>query len=330
MDISKTPFLDHWMNKVLGPFVTIFTIHRASPENKAYGGLDEKLLEQCLAYATQKGYRFASVDQLVEEALSGQPIRQPTISFTLDDGYDDQVTRLLPILLRHRASPTLFVITDFLDGKTWPWDAKINHLIWNTRKEAINLSIGSHQLSLDLGSAENRKIARRQLNREFNPLNSEEQAHYLRVLAERCELPITESAPQQFMPTSWQALRDLEASGLRVGSHTQTHLVLSAASNETISNELVNSKARLSQELQNPSSVFCYPLGTKTDFNLSNIQLIQNAGYRSAVTTVANVTSIMSIKRNPYQIQRIGIPSSFEKFVRYISWKEALRSKLPF
>lgn len=330
MDYRKVPLLDQWMNRCFGPFVTIFTIHRASPSNNAYKGLDEALLEQCLEYATQKGYRFASVDQLVLEAMSGSFVKHPTICFTLDDGYDDQVTRLLPILLRYKTSPTLFVITDFIDGKMWPWDAKIGHLLWNTQKQSVALLIDSQQLSLDLNSVDKRKLARRQLNNALNLLDSEQQAKYIAMLADMCELPITESAPEQFMPTTWQALRELESSGLRVGSHTQTHLVLSAASDERIATELTNSKARLATELHNPSCVFCYPLGTKIDFTLSNIQLIKDAGYSAAVTTVANVTNMKSIQNYPFQIQRIGIPNSFEKFVRYISWKEALRSKLPF
>ncbi len=322
--------IEQWMNKLLGPFVTIFTIHRPSPITGAYGGLDEHLLEQCLDYATQKDYRFISVDQLIAEALRGETIEHPTISFTLDDGYADQATRLLPILLDYKTSPSLFVITDFIDGKLWSWDAKLSYLLWNTPLQKTSIPIGSQQLTLDLSTPNNRIMARRQAINLFKLLNPETHDKNIAAIADLCKISLSDSVPEEFSPVTWNCLRQLEQQGLRVGSHSQTHLVFNAASDITIAQELKHSKERLNEELHNPSNVFCYPLGTPKDFTSHHIELVKNAGYSAALSTISNVTNSKLIRENPFQVQRIAFPNSFEKFVRYTSWKEALRSKLPF
>jgi|GEM_PF-1093771 len=327
---DKGSVLDRFMTKLFGSFVTIFTIHRPTPISGAYNGLDEKLLEKCLGYAKDRGYQFLSIDQIVADAAQGVQYKQPTICFTLDDGYSDQANRLLPLLLAERASPTLFVITDFIDQQLWPWDAKLTYLIWNTPLQSLHLVIGAQTLLFDLSSTNKRVAARREAIQAVKLLDPSLHAATILNIAKACQVSIPELPPIEFEPVSWQVLRGLETQGLRVGSHSQSHLIFNSATEATISSELEYSKQRLSAELKNPSSVFCYPLGTRKDFSVNHIELVKAAGFNSAISTISNVTTLRSIQQSPFQIQRIAFPSTFEKFVRYTSWKEALRSKLPF
>lgn len=326
----KGSVLEQFMTKLAGSFVTIFTIHRPTPNSGAYNGLDEQLLEQCLRYAKQKDYQFLSIDRIVEDAIKGVEYEQPTICFTLDDGYSDQATRLLPLLLAEKTAPTLFVITDFIDQQLWPWDAKLTYLIWTTPLQSIQFVVGSQTLVFDLSSTSKRVTARREAIQTVKLLDPALHVKTILDIATACQLDVPELPPKEFEPISWQTLRELEIQGVRIGSHSQSHLIFNSASDAAIRGELKHSKQRLSEELQNPSSVFCYPLGTRKDFSASHIELVKEAGFTSAITTISNVTTLDSIQSNPFQIQRIAFPSTFEKFVRYTSWKEALRSKLPF
>lgn len=327
---SKPSLIESCMSRLFGSFVTIFTLHRPTPNSGAYNGLDEKLLEKCLAYATQRAYRFCSIDNLVAEANNPTTNLQPTICFTLDDGYTDQATRLLPLLLDYKTSPSLFVITDFIDNKLWPWDAKLTYLLWHTSLTRVQIEIGAEKIQLDLSSQENRIHARRLAIRAVKRLEPNLHTDTISAIAAACQVSLPLLPPPEFEPISWQSLRTLETQGLRIGSHSQSHLIFNSASNRTIHTELIHSKQRLANELQNPSSVFCYPLGTKQDFSPHHIELVKAAGYSAAISTLSNVTTLRTIQSNPFQIERIAFPNSFEKFVRYTSWKEALRSKLPF
>ncbi|RYZ79008.1 MAG: hypothetical protein EOO68_39555, partial [Moraxellaceae bacterium] len=238
----KTSLMEHWMNNLVGSFVTIFTLHRSNPKSGAYSGVDEQMLERCLRYASDKGYEFVSIDQLIEDAFAGKSYKQPAICFTLDDGYADQANRLLPMLLKYNASPSLFVITDFLDQKMWPWDAKLTYLIWNTPLQFITINIGQQKLVLDLSSQSKRIMARRKVIQAVKALESSLQVDSIFTVAENCQLVIPKDAPDDFTPVTWDHLRSLEKQGLRVGSHTKSHLVFNSASPSLVTHELMHSK----------------------------------------------------------------------------------------
>lgn len=327
---DKQPILSRLLSRFMESFVTVFTIHRPHPQNGAFSGVSEDHLLRCLDYATKKNYRFASIDQLVDDALNNNMLAQPTICFTLDDGYADQATRLVPPLIDYKASPTLFVITDFIDQKTWPWDAKLTYLLWNIPRVSHTVRVGNENLTLDLSSKEKRIAARRSLIKKVKWLSPEQLSECIDSIEAIYQPNNVTLIPDEFAPATWQQLRELELKGVRIGSHTKSHMVFNSATDAVIENELQQSFFRLKTELSSPSSVFCYPLGSQQDFSSHHIQLVKNAGYRAAVSTISNITNMTEIRKHPFQIQRIGFPNSFETFVRYTSWREAIRSKLPF
>lgn len=321
--------LERCFNAFAGPYVTIFMLHRADPGDGSYQGTSEALLRRCLDYAVSRGYDFMFLDEVVERSLRGERVNRPTLCFTLDDGYSDQVARLVPILLEYQAKPTLFVITDFVDGIDWPWDAKIGYAVRACTKASCTLSLEDKTFSLVFRTAEERTATRRQLNAYGKTLNTKGLRAYLAAIESAFEITLPEKAPASYKAATWDELRALEQRGLRVGSHTRTHLILSANHPDDAVLELSESKDRLTDELANPSGVFCYPSGTTRDFAPSDERLVQKANYRGAVSTISETSYLKDIKRNPYRITRIGFPYGFDQFVRYASWIEALRSKLP-
>jgi hypothetical protein len=50
--------------------------------------------------------------------------------------------------------------------------------------------------------------------------------------------------------------------------------------------EISECKRRIEQELQLPADYFAYPSGRGEDFGTWNKELVRNAGYRAAVTTI--------------------------------------------
>lgn len=328
LQAMTSKYVDRWMTKLLGPFVTIYTLHRPSPANRSFHGIDEELLDRSLQFAVERGYCFASIDELVEAAVKRQELTHPTLCFTLDDGYADQLTRLVPVLLKYQAKPTLFTITDFVDRVDWPWDAKVSYITWNTRQTHFTLKSNGVSLELNCSSAGHRVNTRRTLSRHAKTLNRQALNDFLEQLQRVCDVVIPEQAPEEYAPASWKSLREYEAQGLRIGAHSRSHLVLSALSDEEILQELTYSKNRVETELTNPSRVFCYPSGTARDFSVAHPRLVEQVGFSSAITTISKPTNLHLIRNNLYQIDRIGFPETFDKFVRYSSWIEVLRNKL--
>src|SRR5690625_1688718 len=154
-------------------------------------------------------------------------------------------------------------------------------------------------------------------------------SHYVATIAAACHVEIPHAAPEDYRAATWDELRASEARGLAIGSHTRSHAVLSSLDDERVAAELDHSKRRLNEELVRSSQVFCYPSGTKKDFSRSHEKLVKAANYQGAVSTISQTSYLRAIRQNPYRVTRTGFPTKFEQFVRYSSWFEALRSKLP-
>lgn len=80
---------------------------------------------------------------------------------------------------------------------------------------------------------------------------------------------------------SWEQVHKMEAAGIRFGSHTLTHPVLTTIDDSAIRKELVQSKERLVRELRRPSNWFCYPKGAYDQRSLS----VARQHYAAAVST---------------------------------------------
>ncbi len=89
--------------------------------------------------------------------------------------------------------------------------------------------------------------------------------------------------PGQGMMT-WDELREMQAYGMTIGSHTVNHLDLSKLSKTEQKNEIFQSKAKIEIELGVSVNYFCYPFG---NFNQTTLSLLRQAGYKLAVTTAS-------------------------------------------
>ena len=312
---------------VLGCWATIFTLHRPMPANGAYDGIDPDFLAECLSFARAQGYKFVSIDEMVERALKGESLSR-CLCFTLDDGFADQLNELVPVLLHYGAKPTLYVISDLIDGTAWPWDNQLAHMCWYAKPGQYQLEVDGQVLNLVLNDIDSRKKTRRSLTRMAKLMPRAGVLRLLQALQSSLQVAIPPTAPKEYQPSTWQQLREYEAQGLRVGCHAKSHFTFSALTDEEIVSELSFAQSRLEAELANPSKVFCYPSGTGKDFSERHERLVQQAGFLGAVSTLSKNTCTRAIQAAPYRIQRIGMPQELNHFVRYISWFEYLRGRM--
>jgi len=315
-------------NQLIGHYVTIFMIHRPLSKESNYHGLDPKLLDQCLTYAKQQGFNFSSIDEIFNDALNGVMPDRPTLCFTLDDGFDDQLNELVPILLKHNAKPTLYVLVDFVDEVDWPWDYKLVYLITHTKVTELTFTHNNNSFVLDLSSQEAKICSRRTLVKYAKYMSREDLAKLMVQLIELAGIQPPNQAPEFYKPADWESLRKYEKEGLTIGSHACSHRVFSSLPLEVVRNEVARAQLRLNSELTSPSKIFCYPSGTNKDYSEIHAPVLKELGYPAAVSAVAGNTDFQSIKNDSYNIKRHSFPSSFDRFVRYASWFEAVRSKL--
>ncbi len=105
---------------------------------------------------------------------------------------------------------------------------------------------------------------------------------------------------------NWDEIRMLDQSGLiNIGGHTIDHPNLPTLSVDQQRQEIIDGKAEIEQQLGHPILDFAYPYGS---FDANTVQLVKDAGYESAVSTIpgtqqgaGNLYSLYRI-RDPYTL----------------------------
>jgi peptidoglycan/xylan/chitin deacetylase (PgdA/CDA1 family) len=67
--------------------------------------------------------------------------------------------------------------------------------------------------------------------------------------------------PDELLTMDWEALRELVARGVEVGSHTLSHAHLARLADDALTRELRESKRRIEDELGRPCRFLAYPYG---------------------------------------------------------------------
>lgn len=325
--LARQRLIDRVARKLVGHYTTIFMLHRAQPRENHYRGCDLGMLEQCLRYATEHDFHFATVDEVVQMALQGITPSAPTLCFTIDDGFRDQVTELVPVLLHYNAKPTIFVLTDFVDGRDWPWDAKLSYLAQNSPRKQASFSFNGKTFELDLSSLEKRTEGRRALVRFTKYLPGDKIDPFLALVSEQLEVPLSHQAGVGYEAASWDELRAMHAKGLNVAAHGCSHKVFSGLSSEQVREELRISRERVQTEIPAASQVFAYPSGTHLDFNRAHNAPVADAGFMAAVSAIPGNCRLSDIKADLFNIRRHSFPETTSQFIRYSSWFEFLRSR---
>ena len=315
-------------NQLIGHYVTIFMLHRPLSKESNYHGLDPQLLDECLTYAKENGFVFASIDEVWNNALNGVKAQRPTLCFTIDDGFEDQLTELVPILLKHNAKPTLYVLVDFIDNLNWPWDYRLIYLINKTETVTLKFTHNNHEFTLDLATPNAKIASRRALVKYMKYIPQKDFMSLMDEITEKLDVILPTQIPGPYVAAKWDDLREYEKQGLKIGSHACSHRVFNSLSLNEVNEELIRAKARLSSELKSPSNVFCYPSGTTLDYSDAHVPLLKELGYSAAVSATPGNTNYNFIKNDPYNIRRHSFPNSLDRFIRYTSWFEAIRSKL--
>jgi peptidoglycan/xylan/chitin deacetylase (PgdA/CDA1 family) len=101
----------------------------------------------------------------------------------------------------------------------------------------------------------------------------------------------------------WAQLREMQAAGMVIGSHTKGHPDLRTVSSARLWDELAGSRAVIAAQLGVAPDVLAYPAGK---FTTAIVQLAQKAGYRMAVTTRWGATVRAA---NMLELSRMRVPS---------------------
>lgn len=97
--------------------VPIFLYHHVSPvppdsEAETLTTVSPEALDAHLSHLRAAGWRVIALPELVAALADGAPLPPRAVALTFDDNWRDQYQHALPILRRHGAPATFFVVTD--------------------------------------------------------------------------------------------------------------------------------------------------------------------------------------------------------------------------
>jgi peptidoglycan/xylan/chitin deacetylase (PgdA/CDA1 family) len=230
-----------------------------------------------------------------------------SVMVTFDDGYADNLTSGLPALDKYEIPATIFVTTGMVQQQSCFWWDELARIIfgahslptsleivldkkylWDLSDSSLKFSTQDHLEWNLLCNADptTRHAVYREIGKFLRGASTRERRKVLDDMAEWAGLPslgVSDSASLTNQQLSVLAESDL----IEIGSHTVSHPVLSKLSIEEQTIELTESKKYLEELLGREVVSFAYPYGTKYDYTAETVALVQECGYMTASSNVA-------------------------------------------
>lgn len=92
--------------------------------------------------------------------------------------------------------------------------------------------------------------------------------------------------------------------GMIIGSHGESHTLLSKLSYKRQHTELKDSKVFLEKITNKRVDTFCYPYGGKMSYNSHSIKILKKLKYKLAYSTESRDISLKDIQKNPFELPR--------------------------
>lgn len=308
----------------------ILTYHRFS-ERASEAATSARAFSEQLEYL-RAHYTILPLSTMARSLAEGSPLPRACAAITIDDGYRDAREIAFPLLRKYEAPATLFVVTDFLDRKTWLWTDKLRFLTFNAPAGSREVALPNRTLPIELNGRASRLLAADRVNSALKALPEDAKQEAIDLVAEQFGIELPPGPPEEFGPISWDEAREMDGAGVEIGSHTVTHPILTHVEGERLSFELKQSRARLEETLGREVNLFCYPNG---DCDSSVRAEVARSGYLAAVTTEEglNETRLSGSRLNEagadlFALKRIHTAEDLTHFIQSTSGFEQVKNRL--
>jgi peptidoglycan/xylan/chitin deacetylase (PgdA/CDA1 family) len=202
--------------------------------------------------------------EFIDPALEPEwkPSGKLKLAVTFDDGWSDNATGAYPLACQYGAPMVIFIVPK-KTGTELPF--------WPERTAAAL----DHGLAAN-GSGHNSSYIEQAIE-ELKELPAKERE---RRIGQMTATPgALRSSASVDRTMTWEQIAELHAGGVRFGSHTSTHEILTVIPTAQAEEEIALSRGLIEQKLNAPCSLFSYPNGDCSDPVRG---LVAGAGYKFA------------------------------------------------
>jgi peptidoglycan/xylan/chitin deacetylase (PgdA/CDA1 family) len=312
-------------SRALAPWLrgigAVLTLHRVRPGGGLQNGfapnrgleITPEFLDAMIRHIRAKGYDIVSFDAAVATIRSGLRPERPFVVLTIDDAYRDIFVHAWPLLRRHACPFTLFVAPAIADGTGELWWIGLEAVIAGS--PSLMVALPGETLHLATASDAQKQAAWERLYPRFRRLDEAAQRRLIRSLC--VEQGIDLGAICRASAMGWGEIRTIAKDPLcTIGAHTVHHYALAKLSDAEAMQEVVQSVARLEQELGQRPKFFAYPYGDRLSAGMRDFDIVAAAGLEAAVT--ARKGLIFPAHRNHLTaLPRVSISGHYQQ-LRYL------------
>lgn len=266
----------------------IFMLHRVTPEPPApfepnrILKVSPDFIEAVIQHVIEAGFEILSLDEVAERLTSRKPTARPFACFTFDDGYRDNLTVAYPIFRRFGVPFTVYIPTDYADGKGELWWLMLEKVIAGA--ETLTVTLAGEARTFTCRSADQKDEAFEEIYWQLRRGPEDEARSIVAGLAEAAGFS-SEALCRELM-MDWDEIRSLARDPLvTIGAHTCRHMALARLGDDEARREMVDSIARIEAELGRPCRHFSYPYGCESSAGKREFVTAREIGAATAVTT---------------------------------------------
>jgi len=220
---------------------------------------------------------------------------------TFDDGYKDNFTYAFPILRKYKIPATIFLTTGYIGKNELFWWDAVAYSIKTSKRRQLEMDINNSSYKFILDSNEERRASIRKLGLILKSLSNDKKNEILQQLFLLSDVRL----PQSEISMGWDDVKEMCREGIEFGSHTVTHPILTKISGRDIIFELEESKKIIEGTIDKEVIAFAYPNGRREDFDSHIKNVLNELGYRFAVSCINGINDIADFDK--YDLKRIGV-----------------------
>ena len=239
----------------------------------------------------KKLYRVITPEAFRLWLQNREPWPSPSILLTCDDGLQNVLTEMLPILMEEDLR-CLFFVTGTSAGELRKklWYEELFLLFLEARAGRFDVSNDGITIHGDLGTIEQRRAAWWDAVKRLSGQKAKTRDSLIRAFRGHFSI---ESRPEPGSESAWcrrfslltaTELRQLTSCGMTVGAHSMSHPILSLLPPELAYAEISGSKSALESVLGTAVWAFAYPFGDPQSVNAGVVKMAQDAGFEAAFT----------------------------------------------
>jgi peptidoglycan/xylan/chitin deacetylase (PgdA/CDA1 family) len=303
-----------FVNRRIRRNLQILTYHRVNDERDPFfPAMATKVFEGQMGYLSTACNVFA-LDRGVEMLKAGT-LPDNAVAVTFDDGYKDNFLNAYPILKHYDIPATIFLSTDSVNGGADLWHDRVFKAFRETQRTAL-VKFGKCAERLDLKSLAGKLDTMNEVLKFLRSLDVQSRWQWVKRLCESLGVEDGETSKETML--DWEEIRMMHANGIRLGSHTCSHAILSRLEPEELWKEVCFSKGAIENAVRCKVSMFAYPNGTQDDFDERTKRALRDAGYELAVSTIFGNNEV---GQDVFELRRVSqMGEELDEFAMKLAW----------